>query len=86
MKTREQKILEQVELQNKIQSAGFNIVNCGHCGSVLLHECNDGDDIDCPYCDRVMEKSDCPDFLYEGIELSAEFAQENEIKSVRHEN
>jgi len=70
MKTTQQKVLEQIELQEKIQSAGFNIVNCGHCGSVILHECNDEHDIDCPYCDRVMAKSDCPDFLYNGLELN----------------
>ncbi len=73
MKTKEEKILEQIELQNKIQSAGFNIVNCGNCGSVVLHECNDEDSIDCPYCDETMSKSDCPDFLYDGLELSNEF-------------
>lgn len=55
---------------------GFNIVNCENCGSILLHECNEEDNIDCPYCDKLMSKSDCPDFLYDGLELSAEFVQE----------
>jgi len=70
MKTTQQKVLEQIKLQEKIQSVGFNIVNCGNCGSVILHECNDENDIECPYCDTVMDKSDCPDFLYTGLELN----------------
>jgi ribosomal protein S27E len=73
MKTKKQKILKQIELQEKIQQAGFNIVNCGNCGSVVLHECNEEDDIDCLYCDEILAKSDCPDFLYTGLELSEEF-------------
>jgi hypothetical protein len=73
MKTKEQKILKQIELQEKIQQVGFNIVNCGNCGSIVLHECNEEDNIDCPYCDEILDKSDCPDFLYKGLELSEEF-------------
>lgn len=84
MKTREQKIIEQIELQNKIQSAGFNIVNCGSCGSVVLHECvtitedmaEEEYSIECPYCDFKSEPCDFPDFLYDGMELSAEFNEE----------
>ena len=29
---------EQYELLMKMQKWGFNIVTCGHCGSVVLHE------------------------------------------------
>lgn len=75
MKTKEQKILEQISIQHKIQSSGFNIVNCGNCDSIVLHECDSLDFIDCPYCDRSISKSDCPDYLYTGLELSSEFQQ-----------
>lgn len=75
MRTKQQKIEQQIELQHKIQSVGYNIVNCGNCGSIILHECDDKDDIDCPYCGRIMAKSDCSDFLYTGLELSTEFEE-----------
>ena len=76
MLTIEQKrdlIEKQIEFQHKIQSVGINLVNCGSCGSVLFHECNDEENIICPFCYEEMSKSDCPDFFYEGLELSGEF-------------
>lgn len=67
-----QKIAEnQIRLQREIQNAGYNIVTCGNCGSILLHELSD-DKIDC-FCGRNMDLSDCPDYWYEGVELSKEF-------------
>ena len=39
MKVPQLEIVErQIELQEKIQNAGFNIVECGNCGTVLLHK------------------------------------------------
>lgn len=73
MKTKRQKIEQQIELQEKIQSAGFNVVECCSCGSVILHECNDDEEIDCYACDIIMSKSDCPDLFYTGLELSEMF-------------
>lgn len=67
---KEEKVKRQIELQNKIQSAGYNIVNCCDCGSIVLHECNEEDLIDYPYCDKIVAKHDCPDYLYEGLELN----------------
>lgn len=64
-------IEKQIELQEKIQSAGFNIVECGHCGTVLLHELGD-ETIDC-FCGRTMALSDCPDLFYSGQENNEEF-------------
>ena len=62
------KILKQIELQNKIKKlAKVNIVTCGNCGSIVLHELDDTE-IDCPYCNRIMDVSDCPDYLYDGME------------------
>ena len=26
------------------------------------------ENIDCPYCNRIMDVSDCPDYLYDGLE------------------
>lgn len=67
------KVVKQIDLMEDIrQKANINIVNCGNCGSIVLHVRNE-DDIDCPYCDRVMAQSDCPDYLYVGIENNAEF-------------
>lgn len=62
------KILKQIELQNRIKKlAKVNIVTCGNCGSIMLHELDDNE-IDCPYCNRIMDVSDCPDYLYDGME------------------
>ena len=71
MKTKKQIVEKQIELQNKIQSAGFNIVECGHCGTILLHEVGD-EEIDC-FCGETMALSDCPDLYYSGIENNEEF-------------
>jgi len=66
--TKRSKILQQIYLQEKIQSeANVNIVTCGNCGSVVLHDRKD-EEIDCPYCDSVMDVCDCPDYLYNGIQ------------------
>lgn len=87
-KTIREKILEQIDLVEKIQSvAGINIVNCGNCGSVLLHKMTplttwtplEDYDITCPYCDFKSEPCDFPDFLYSGMENSAEFDEPEEI-------
>lgn len=81
-KTIREKVIEQIELQKEIQSvAGINIVNCGCCGSVLLHRIVplkqdtplEDYDITCPYCDYTSEPCDFPDFLYDGMENSSEF-------------
>jgi hypothetical protein len=71
MKTKKQIVERQIELQEKIQKAGFNIVECGICGTVLLHEIGE-EEIDC-FCDETMALSDCPDLYYSGIENNAEF-------------
>lgn len=74
MKTKRQIIVQQIELQEKIQSAGFNIVECGNCGVVLLHELGK-DNIDC-FCGNKMALSDCPDLYYDGMENNAEFNED----------
>jgi len=62
------KILQQISLQNKVKAlANVNIVTCGHCGSIVLHDLS-ATEIDCPYCDTIMDTCDCPDYLYDGME------------------
>ena len=78
-------IVKQIELQNKIQSLGINLVSCGDCGSVFFHECDDSDTVECPFCYTKMAKSDCPDYFYEGLELSGEFDFNNQVENL-HEN
>lgn len=71
--SREKKILAQIELNEQIlQKANVNIVTCGSCGSMLLHE-RQQEEIECPYCDHTSEPCDFPDYYYEGMELSGEF-------------
>jgi DNA-directed RNA polymerase subunit RPC12/RpoP len=84
--TIKEKMLEQIDLVEELQSvAGINIVNCGNCGSVLLHRITplamdtpiEDYDITCPYCGFTSEPCDFPDFLYQGMESSAEFDEES---------
>jgi hypothetical protein len=63
-------VLQQIDLQEKIQEVGFNIVECGNCGTVLLHEIGK-EKIEC-FC-GTMALSDCPDLYYNGIENNEEF-------------
>ena len=67
------KIIKQIELQERVvQLSGVNIVTCGNCGSVVLHDIKDSE-IDCPYCDHILEVCDCPDYLYSNMENNQEF-------------
>lgn len=82
-KTIREKILEQIALQEEVQSvAGINIVNCGDCGSVLLHKIDESEDIVCPYCDFTSEPCDFPDFLYSGMENSEEFDEPEVVSTL----
>jgi len=76
MKTKREIAIEQIRLQEEIQGAGFNIVECGHCGCTLIHRTRSIDDedysIDC-LCGQNMDLSDCPDLWYEGIQNNQEF-------------
>lgn len=75
MKTKQQIAENQIRLQKEIQNAGYNIVTCGNCGSILLHKLGD-DKINC-FCGGEMDLSDCPDYWYEGAELNEEFNENN---------
>ena len=72
-KSKKDLILEQIDLQYEMQKVGFNIVECGNCGSLLIHKCNEETNIVCYGCLKDMAKSDCPDFWYDGAEQSEEF-------------
>lgn len=66
--------VNQVTIQNEMQSAGFNVVNCGSCGSVMLMR-QEEEVLNC-LCGSEMDLSDCPDYWYEGQELNEEFNEE----------
>ena len=71
MKTNREIVEHQIYLQEKIQSAGFNVGTCGNCGTVLLHELGD-EKTDC-FCGNKMDLSDCPDLFHSGMENNEEF-------------
>ena len=77
MKTKRELAIKQIELQERVQTSGINIVTCGHCGSVLLHELND-ELIECACCKHKLDQSDCPDLWYEGCQNNSEFADEDD--------
>jgi len=70
--TKREWALGQIALQEKAQQAGVNIVTCGNCGSILLHE-TPTDSIHCPHCGLKSDPCDFPDYWYTGLEMSAEF-------------
>jgi hypothetical protein len=73
MKTKRELAVEQISLQERVISlAKINIVTCGNCGSVLLHELN-VETIECACCKQELDQSDCPDLWYEGCQNNAEF-------------
>lgn len=54
----------QLELQRRIQDElGLNIVTCGNCGSVIIHERHD-ELIECPDCNNISDPCDFPDVNY----------------------
>lgn len=63
-------ILRQIQLQEQLQNEGFNIVECGNCGTVLIHGCSE-ESIHC-FCGE-MDLCDCPDLYYRGQENNIEF-------------
>lgn len=76
MATKRQLAEKQIELQERVIAlANINIVTCGHCGSVLLHELNDKP-IECACCKHELEQCDCPDLWYEGCQDNSEFDEE----------
>ena len=76
MKTRRELAQEQLDLMNDIRAkANINMVTCGHCGTILLHEMNE-EDIECFGCKNVLDQSDCPDFWYEGCQNNNEFDED----------
>jgi peptide subunit release factor 1 (eRF1) len=74
MPTKRELVIEQLNFMNKIvQEANVNIVTCGNCGSVNLHEIKPMEQkqfITCYDCTSEMELCDCPDFFYSGMENS----------------
>ena len=73
MKTKQEKVLEQIALMEVIRDkANINIVACGNCGDILLHKLED-EEIECPHCDFKSDPCDFPDYLYVGMEIPEEF-------------
>ena len=68
-------LAKQTDLQYKMQEAGLNLVDCGNCGSTLIHETMrnwDTYEVTCPFCGHTSEPADFPDHFYEGFEQSAD--------------
>ena len=77
MKSKRDLVIEQLTLMDDIRvKANINIVTCGHCGSVILHERNLEGTLTCYDCKSEMDLSDCPDLFYTGIESSTLFDEE----------
>ena len=83
MKTKRELAQEQLDLMNCIRKyANINMVTCGHCGTILLHDSNkefDKDPLVCFGCKtESTDASDCPDYWYEGCIESSVFDEDEE--------
>ena len=88
-KTRRELAQEQLDLMDIIRGkANINIITCGHCGTILLHEMrsiNDDNTIVCFGCKRTMDLSDCPDYWYEGCIENSEFDEDEPTEELTTE-
>jgi hypothetical protein len=71
MQSRRELVAEQMRLMEVIrEKTSINIVTCGKCGSVMLHEPFEAENVmTCYDCLTEMEAEDCPDLWYEGCEV-----------------
>jgi hypothetical protein len=85
MKTKRDLAVEQIKLQNRVLAlASINIVTCGNCGCVLLHDRMD-EEIECASCKSVMDICDCPDLWYEGCQNNSEFDDDEPTQELTQE-
>jgi DNA-directed RNA polymerase subunit RPC12/RpoP len=56
--------MKQIEILRTMQEDGYNVVNCGHCGSVILLYNIKDSDIKCPYCGYKDNQCSFPDLVY----------------------
>jgi hypothetical protein len=80
--TKKELAIKQIELQERIQASGVNVVTCGNCGFVLLHEISDENDIECIYCDVIIAQCDCPDFWCKGQENNYSFITSEDVVKI----
>jgi len=85
MKTIRELAKQQLDLMEEIRYlANINMVTCGNCGTILLHDMkpfNEDNKITCFGCKSEMELSDCPDYWYEGCIENSEFDEPKTISS-----
>lgn len=88
-KTKRELAQEQLDLMDIIRGkANINMVTCGHCGTILLHEMrsiNEDNTIVCFGCKRTMDLSDCPDYWYEGCIENSEFDDDEPTQELTKE-
>jgi hypothetical protein len=70
MKTEKQLMLDQITLMEIIRNkANINIVTCGNCETILIHEMKEKKFITCYACENEMDLSHCPDYWYKGMKI-----------------
>jgi hypothetical protein len=84
-KTRRQLAQEQLDLMDIIRAkAGINMVTCGHCGTILLHDNNlefKEEPLVCFGCGTEhVDSSSCPDYWYEGLIENQEFDEDDVVE------
>ena len=70
MKTKREVAEIQIGLQEELQKAGYNVVSCCNCDTVLIHR--EGDETAECLCGTIYV-NDCTDLWYEGCQENEEF-------------
>lgn len=60
---------KQIEMQEEMQEKGLNIISCGCCNTLIIHKCDDKNDVTCHVCHKNLDLSDCPDYYYRGMPI-----------------
>ena len=66
---------KQIDMIETIQYQGYNIVSCGNCGGVFIHDMND-EFFPCPHCLMCMDACDCSDLFYKEMKWMEAFTEE----------
>jgi hypothetical protein len=73
-------IKEQAELAKLIrQKTGVNIVTCGNCGAIVLHDVKKEECLECHDCHSMMGLCDCPDLFYDDMEAQDESEERSQL-------
>tara|TARA_R110000822_G_scaffold5266_6_gene22598 strand:+ start:642 stop:854 length:213 start_codon:yes stop_codon:yes gene_type:complete len=59
---------QQIELQEKMQNKGLNLVTCCNCDAVIIHTRKQVEmQVECYSCKKEININECQDYFYDGM-------------------